>query len=125
MSVSSGWQIAEVRSASNWREFSTTGQQIVQESGTLVGIAVTGTYQCDSWTLGALVGELQGARRYEGQTNTGVAALSSAVVQQRVAHLQAMFAVLKNWHLGARLARNSLYFDTLLSSQMHAGTIGR
>ena len=80
MSISSGWQIAEVRSASNWREFSTTGQQIVQESGTLVGIAVTGTYQCDSWTLGALVGELQGARRYEGQTNTGVAALSSAVV---------------------------------------------
>jgi hypothetical protein len=105
--VGSGWQIANVRSASDWREFNLAGQEIVRESGSLAGVAVAGVYQCDAWTLGALVGESQGARVYEGQTTTGDAALSRAEVRQRQAQLQAMFAVLTRWHLGARLSRQT------------------
>lgn len=109
--ATSSLQAASVRAASEWREFNTTGQVLVRESGTLEGIALAAAYRCNRWHLGIQFSELEGKRNYDGRTTTGRPVVSQSAVRQREGHLQALFALTDSWSLGGRLAKQRLWRD--------------
>lgn len=109
--VASSLQAGSVRATSEWREFNTAGQALVRESGTLEGIALAAAYRCDRWHLALQFSELEGNRKYDGQTTTGRSVLSQSAIRQRQGHLQAMFALTDSWSLGGRLVKQTLWRD--------------
>lgn len=109
--ISSAWQLAGVSAVSGWHEFDFSGRQLVHESGRLHGAALVLDLRCANWHWRAAVSQLAGARGYDGETSTGVAATSNAEVRQRQAQLQVSFDLTAAWQAGGRLSGYRLWRD--------------
>ena len=104
-------RVALVSSQSDWNEFDASGRKLVNESGRLNGEELSIGLHCSDWDFLALMSQLDGPRVYDGQSSTGVAIISSAVVRQRQSYLQASFNVAGTWQLGGRLSSNTIWRD--------------
>ena len=104
-------EAALVSSHSDWTELDAAGRQLVHESGRLHGAALSIGLNCSDSDFLALISQLDGPRRYDGQTSTGAPILSNSDVRQRRAYLQANFHLAATWKLGGRLASNTIWRD--------------
>ena len=104
-------QVAKVSNASEWTEFNGSGRKLVGEAGTLDGIEISGQVRCGIWNLAAQISQLDGSRRYDGQTTTGVPVTSQSAVRQRQGQLQATFNITEAWQLGGRWSSQTLWRD--------------
>jgi hypothetical protein len=103
-------------SASQWREFSVTGQVLVHESGHLKGKSLNTTYLCAPWRMHGQVAVLQGTRAYQGQTSGGRAVVSRSSIRQQEGKLLVFHELADAWQLGGQLNRQILKRDIASAS---------
>lgn len=108
---SPSWQAAYVSNLSDWREFGTSGQGLVHESGTLRGPEVSVGLSCGDWHFQAQLSQLDGSRVYEGQTSSGTAVTSQSALHQRLGHAQTSLNITEALSLGVRLSAQTTWRD--------------
>ncbi|NCN71906.1 MAG: hypothetical protein GW907_12345 [Betaproteobacteria bacterium] len=104
-------QYAYVNNTSNWQEFDSTGRELVRESGKLTGPQLSAALTCSGWRLQAEVTQLDGDRRYDGQTSSGVNVLSSSALHRIDRQLQASVNVTKDLQVGLRVSNHRTWRD--------------
>lgn len=89
--------------SSRWEEHNAQGQRLVRERGTLRQHRLVGHLRCADadWTLAWTLS--QGARAYDGQTNTGTPVLSSSGLRAQELQWGVWWPVDGAWALGAQL----------------------
>lgn len=106
------WQASQVFNRSDWNERDNAGHQLVHESGLLHGAELSAGLHCADWNFSVALSQLSGSRQYDGQTSTGVPAISTSDVRRIDGHLQAGFHLTPEWQALGRLARVALWRDT-------------
>jgi hypothetical protein len=104
-------QLAQISNASDWQEFDAPGRRLVHESGMLGGQALSGELRCGDWWYLAEVSQTDGTRGYDGQTSSGVPALSQSALRQSAGLLQTSVQVSDGWRLGLRLSGQTTWRD--------------
>ncbi len=105
------WQTGQLTSRSDWHERDSTGRQLVHENGLLHGAELAAALQCTDWQFSATLAQLRGTRWYDGQTSTGVPAISTSQVRRVDGHLQAGLNVTAEWQLLGRVTQVTLLRD--------------
>lgn len=108
---------AYVSELSAWSEFDSSGRRLVRESGKLHGTEFSMGWRCFDWDVSATLSQLRGSRSYEGETSTGVPAVSLSNVRKSYGHLQGNFRITDRWHLGGRLATDRIWRDIASASE--------
>ena len=106
------WQASQVSNRSDWNERDSAGRKLVQESGLLHGAELSADLHCPQWSFSAALSQLSGTRWYDGQTSTGVPAISTSEVHRSDGHLQVGFNLTPEWQLLGRLAQVALWRNT-------------
>lgn len=109
-------QAGLLSNASDWQEFDTRGKRLVHESGTMQGTEVTASWRCSDWELAAALGQLEGPRTYDGQTNSGTPVASQSALRQSFGHVQAGYRLSEAWQLGARVYGQTTWRDIASTS---------
>jgi len=104
-------QAARVSDLSEWDEFDAAGRRLVHESGTLQGMELSADLRCTDWYVQAQISQLDGPRLYDGQTSTGVPAVSQSAISVLQGHWQAGLHVSEAWSVGVRLSGKTLWRD--------------
>ena len=105
------FQAAYVNNGSEWREFDTTGRELVHETGTLQGPQVAAELSCWGWSFRAEMSQLDGDRDYDGQTSSGVSVRSHSALHQVHRAIQASVNATDNWMLGLRVSNQVTWRD--------------
>lgn len=92
--------LGHMHNQSGWREFSQTGDQLVDEQGVLRGRYLQADALCDDYRIAATVSNPQGQRSYEGVTNLGNRFSSWAIIEKKVYQLQIKRSLTDDWAIG-------------------------
>ncbi len=111
------WIGTYVGGLSTWNEFDASGRRVVREAGRLHGTELSTRWRCFDWDVVAALSQLSGSRSYDGETSTGVPAVSTSNVRQRYGSVQASFRITDTWHLGGRLASTRIWRDIASTSE--------
>ena len=110
-SRSVSWQAARLIDLSEWDEFDAAGRKLVHESGPLQGAELSVGLHCTAWHVQAQISQLDGERAYDGQTSTGVPAVSLSAISVFQGHMQVGLPVTDAWTIATRLSGQTLRRD--------------
>ena len=88
---------------SRWTEVDSRGHQLVKESGKLRTVSIAAGIPCAGWMFATRLQQAQGARDYDGQSNTGAALQSTSDIKRWRVQLEAMRPLTEALSVGAQL----------------------